>query len=56
MGEPDMVTLKVLVMVAAIVGVDLLLLRQHGRRRLMVDVVGLVLTFRAFHLPFARPS
>jgi hypothetical protein len=45
--------LYVLVMVAVVVGVDVLFFRHHGWLRLMVNV-GIVLTFGAFYLRFAR--
>lgn len=48
-------TLVVLVMVAVVVGVDVLFFRGHFWLRLMVNV-GIVLVFGAFALRFLRHS
>ncbi len=45
--------LYVLVLIAVIVGVDLLFLRHHFWARLIVNI-GIVLVFAAFYLRFLR--
>ena len=47
--------LYVLVMVAVVVGVDVLFFRQHFWDRLIVNV-GIVLVFGAFYLRFLKSS
>ena len=47
------VVLYVLVLVAAIVGVDLLFFRHHFWERLIVNI-GIVLVFAAFYLRFLK--
>lgn len=53
MGRQAVAVLYVLVMVALIVGVDVLFFRNHFWPRLMVNV-GVVLVFVAFYLRFLR--
>ena len=49
MGNRAAAALYVLVMVAVVVGVDILFFRHHFWQRLMVNV-GIVLVFAAFYL------
>lgn len=51
MGGRAAIVPYVLVLVAVVVGVDLLFFRQHFWGRLMVNV-GIVLVFAAFYLRF----
>ena len=51
MGSRAAVALYVLVMVAVVVGVDVLFFRHRFWQRLMVNV-GIVLVFAAFYLRF----
>jgi len=53
MGSRAAVALYVLVMVAVVVGVDVLFFRHRFWERLMVNV-GIVLVFAAFYLRFLR--
>ncbi len=53
MGSKPAVVLYVLAMVAVIVGVDILLFRNHPWPRLMVNV-GIVLVFGAFYFKFLK--
>ena len=53
MGSRAAVALYVLVMVAVVVGVDVLFFRHRFWERLMVNV-GLVLVFGAFYLRFLK--
>jgi type IV secretory pathway VirB2 component (pilin) len=55
MGRQVAVALYVLAMVAAIVGLDLMFLRNRFWERLMVNI-GIVLVFAAFYLRFLKPS
>jgi len=55
MGRQIGVVLYVVAMVAVIVGVDLLFLRDRFWERLIVNV-GIVLVFGAFYLKFLAPS
>ena len=55
MGRQAAVVLYVLVMVAVVVGVDILFFRNHAWQRLMANV-GVVLMFTAFYLRFLRRS
>ena len=49
------VVLYILVMVAIIVGVDVLIFRDHFWARLLVNI-GIVLVFGAFYLRFLKSS
>jgi hypothetical protein len=53
MGRQAAVVLYVLVMVAVVVGVDLLFFRNRLWERLMVNI-GIVLVFGAFYLRFLK--
>jgi hypothetical protein len=53
MGRQAAVVLYVLALVAVVVGVDVLLFRNHFWARLMVNV-GIVLVFAAFYLRFFK--
>jgi hypothetical protein len=53
MGSRAAVALYVLVMVAVVVGVDVLFFRHRFWQRLMVNV-GIVLVFAAFYLRFLK--
>ena len=53
MGRQAAVVLYVLVMVAVVVGVDVLFFRNRFLERLMVNV-GIVLVFGAFYLRFLK--
>jgi hypothetical protein len=53
MGSTTDAVLYVLVMVAVVVGVDVLVLRHHFMGRLVANV-GIVLVFAAFYLTFLR--
>jgi hypothetical protein len=53
MGGKTAIVLYVFVMVAVIVGVDVLFFRHHAWERLMVNV-GVVLVFGAFYLRFLK--
>lgn len=53
MGRQAAGVLYVLVMVAVVVGVDVLFFRNHFWPRLIVNV-GIVLVFLAFYLRFAK--
>ncbi len=55
MGRQASLVLYGLVMVAVIVGVDLLFFRDQPWARLLVNV-GTVMVFAAFYLRFLRPS
>ncbi|MBO0840613.1 MAG: hypothetical protein J2O49_07330 [Sciscionella sp.] len=55
MGKSLVVALYVVAMIVVIVGVDVLVFRQHFWPRLMVNV-GIVLIFGAFYLRFLKPS
>lgn len=54
MGRPAAIVLYGLLMVAVIVGVDILFFRHWFWERLMVNV-GIVLVFGAFYLRFLKP-
>ena len=54
MGRPAAIVLYGLLMVAVIVGVDILFFRHWFWERLMVNV-GVVLVFGAFYLRFLKP-
>ncbi|WP_187776436.1 hypothetical protein [Antrihabitans cavernicola] len=53
MGRPAVVALYVLALIVVLVGVDVLIFRQHFWARLMVNI-GIVLVFGAFYVRFAR--
>lgn len=53
MGSRAAIVLYVLVMVAIVVGVDVLFFRHHFWDRLMVNV-GIVLVFAAFYFRFLK--
>jgi hypothetical protein len=53
MGRQAAVVLYVLVLVAVVVGVDVLFFRNRFAERLMVNV-GIVLVFAAFYLRFLK--
>lgn len=53
MGRQAAIILYVLVMVAVVVGVDILFFRHHFWERLLVNV-GIVLVFGAFFLRFLK--
>jgi arginine exporter protein ArgO len=53
MGTRTAVVLYALLMVAVVVGVDVLFFRHHFLERLMVNV-GIVLVFGAFYLTFVK--
>jgi hypothetical protein len=53
MGKRAAVVLYVLVLVAVVVGVDILFFRNRFWERLMVNV-GIVLVFAAFYLRFLK--
>jgi protein-S-isoprenylcysteine O-methyltransferase Ste14 len=53
MGRPTAAVLYVLTMVVVVVGVDVLVFRDHLWERLMVNV-GIVLVFGAFYLRFLQ--
>ena len=53
MGKRATVALYVLVLVAVVVGVDVLFFRNRFRERLTVNV-GIVLVFAAFYLRFLK--
>ena len=53
MGRPAVTVLYVLVLVAVVVGVDVLFFRHHFWARLLVNV-GIVLVFGAFYLRFLK--
>ena len=53
MGKQMIVALYVIVMIAAVVGVDLLFFRHRFLERLIVNI-GIVLAFAAFYLRFLR--
>ena len=53
MGRPAVTVLYVLVLVAVVVGVDVLFFRHHFWARLAVNV-GIVLVFAAFYLRFLK--
>ncbi|MEU6054542.1 hypothetical protein AB0M94_00940 [Streptomyces xanthochromogenes] len=55
MGKQAIVVLYVLVLVAVVVGVDVLFFRYQFWERLMVNV-GIVLVFAAFALRFSKHS
>ncbi len=55
MGRQASLVLYGLVMVAVIVGLDLLFFRNQPWERLLVNV-GIVLVFAAFYLRFLKPS
>jgi hypothetical protein len=55
MNRQAVVVLSVLVMVAVVVGVDVLIFRHQFWERLMVNV-GIVLVFAAFYLRFLKHS
>jgi hypothetical protein len=55
MGRPATVVLYVLVMVAVVVGVDVLFFRHQFWPRLIVNI-GIVLVFGAFYLRFLKHS
>jgi hypothetical protein len=54
-ARPVVVILYVLVMVAVVVGVDVLFFRDHFWGRLLVNI-GIVLVFGAFYLRFLSDS
>jgi len=54
MGRPVAVVFYVVVMVAVIVGVDFMFLRNRFWERLIVNI-GIVLVFAAFYFRFLRP-
>ena len=53
MGRRALAVLYVLVMVAVVVGVDILFFRHHFWERLIVNI-GIVLVFVAFYLRFLK--
>jgi type IV secretory pathway VirB2 component (pilin) len=53
MGRQAVVVLYVLVLVAVVVGGDVLFFRNHFRERLLVNI-GIVLVFAAFYLRFLK--
>ena len=53
MGRPAAIVLYVLVLVAVVVGVDVLFFRHHFWVRLIVNV-GIVLVFGGFYLWFLK--
>ncbi|MBY8860584.1 hypothetical protein K7711_29220 [Nocardia sp. CA2R105] len=53
MGRQVTIVVYVLAMIVVIVGVDILLFRNHFWARLMVNI-GIVLIFGAFYLRFAK--
>jgi type IV secretory pathway VirB2 component (pilin) len=53
MGKPAAAVLYVLVMVAVVVGVDMLFFRHHFWERLAVNI-GIVLVFAAFYFRFLK--
>ena len=53
MGRPVAIALYVAAMVAVIVGVDILFLRNHFWERLIVNI-GIVVVFAAFYMMFLR--
>ena len=53
MGSRTAIVLYVLVMIAVVVGVDVLFFRHHFWDRLMVNV-GIVLVFGAFYFRFLK--
>lgn len=55
MGRQALTVLYVLVMVAVVVGIDVLFFRHHFWERLAVNV-GIVLVFGAFYLRFVKHS
>jgi hypothetical protein len=55
MGRQPATVLYVLVMVAVVVGVDILFFKHQLWLRLIVNV-GIVLVFGAFYLRFLKPS
>jgi uncharacterized membrane protein YfcA len=52
-GRPTAVVLYVLAMVAVVVGVDVLFLRDHFAERLLANI-GIVLIFMAFYFRFLK--
>lgn len=54
MGRQAVAVLYVLVMVAVIIGMDVLIFRHHFWERLAVNI-GVVLVFAAFYFRFLRP-
>ncbi|MFI6173781.1 hypothetical protein ACIBCN_43910 [Nocardia sp. NPDC051052] len=55
MRRQAVIVLYVLVLVAVVVGVDVLFFRQHFWERLVVNV-GIVLVFAAFYFRFSKGS
>jgi hypothetical protein len=55
MGRPAGIVLYVLVLVAVVVGVDILFLRHEFWERLITNI-GIVLVFAAFYLRFLKRS
>jgi type IV secretory pathway VirB2 component (pilin) len=55
MGRPAALVLYVLVMVAVVVGLDVLFFRNHFWERLAVNV-GIILVFGAFYFRFLKHS
>ncbi len=53
MGRPSAIVRYVLLLVAVVVGVDILFFRHHFWERLIVNV-GIVLVFAAFYLRFLK--
>ncbi|MFF3568941.1 hypothetical protein [Nocardia jiangxiensis] len=53
MGRQATIVVYVLAMIVVIVGVDILLFRNHFWARLMVNI-GIVLIFGAFYLRFVK--
>ena len=53
MGRPAVIVLYVLLLVAVVVGVDVLFFRHQFWARLMVNV-GIVLVFAGFYLRFLK--
>jgi hypothetical protein len=52
-ARPVLTALYVLVMIAVVVGVDVLFLREHFWARLLTNI-GIVVLFGAFYLAFLR--
>jgi hypothetical protein len=55
MPRPMIAVLYLVAMITLIVGVDVLIFRNHFWERLMVNI-GIVLVFAAFYLRFLKPQ
>jgi type IV secretory pathway VirB2 component (pilin) len=53
MTRPVLLTVCIVVMIAVVVGVDMLFFRNHFWERLIVNI-GIVLVFAAFYLRFLK--